>query len=579
MSTDIISPIQQVLQLHQRRHPGAMKEYAILYELLYRIEAPSRLTGENELTEKLKVETGLKVALRAAGFLLYFYLNDQSGEPFAQMDLSKSTLPGKGLNTSLSDDKIWVILNTTRQFIEEKKGVSTILNDWIRQYFKGKSQPGIARILDSMEVGEERSMEIAIGNDLSKKVEQIFDYLFHAEAVVHKMSLLLNSGATMDISPEEKLFNQAVDDAAYKAFSLDEFIALLNTNYENLLRIRDKEKGHHYKGYHINIYILDGSKVSRSTANLLHQMRSRQDTQRALQRLLLLGIIDDFHEENNVFKIHFIKKEKHEYEDALCAYIARYETSEYVKIWIDRLYRKPVIEEEHPSVLFGEFIEMRKVRDVEVLDYVRILLRFCYARIVPQRAILARKMTEGYDTTDELRFDNSPAFFYDKKYAHPAHQPNLINDTSEGTVKALDIVWKYMDKVSRVKNEFSLLNIRQLQTSTTLMRKQYPDNPVFALLNAFCTFYLETPMQNGEIQVSDKARLKAGADDFVSGFIHFKDLYNMNEEDFRMAVTKFQKKTTQHKIELENIMNQVGELLYLELRNRWLRQFKQKLYG
>lgn len=579
MSTDIIPPIEQVLQLHQRRHPGAMKEYAILYELLYKIEAPSRLTGENELTEKLKEETDLKVALRAAGFLLYFYLNDQSGEPFAQMDLSKSTLPGKELNDSLSEDKIWTILNTTRRFIEEKKGASTILNDWIRQYFQGKSQPGIARILSSMEVGEERSMEIHTGNDLSKKVEQIFDYLFHAEAVVHKMSLLLNSGATMDISPEEKLFNQAVDDAAYKAFSLDDFIALLNTNYEKILRIRDKEKGHHYKGYHINIYILDGSKVSRSTANLLHRMRSHQDTQRALERLLLLGIIDDFYEENNIFKIHFIKKENHEYEDALRAYIARYETSEQVKIWIDKLYRQPVIEEEHPSVLFDESVEMRKVRDADVLNYVQILLRFCYARIVPQRAILAQKMTEGYDTTDELKFDNLLALFYDKKYAHPAHQPNLIDDTSQGTVKTLDIVWKYMDKVSRVKNEFSLLNIRQLQTSATLMRNKYPDNPVFVLLNAFCTLYLETTIQNGEIQVEDKARLKVGADDFVSGFIRFKDLYNMSDEELRTAVTKFQKKITQHKIELENIMNQVGELLYLELRNRWLRQFKQKLYG
>lgn len=577
MPAEINSPIQQVLLMHRHRYPGAMKEYAILYELMYKIESPSRLTQENELTERLKVETDLNIALRTAGFLLYFYLNDQSGQPFAQMDLSKSTLPGRNLNDSLSEDKVWSILNTTRIFIEEKKGASTILNDWIRQYFKGKSQPGIWRILEGMEVGEERNIIISGDNNLSQKVEQIFDYLFHAEAVVHKMSLLLNSGATMDISPEEKLFNQAVDDAAYQAISMEDFIERLNTNYENVLRIRDKEKGHHYKGYHINIYILEGSKVNRSTANLLHQMRNPKDTRLALQRLLLLGIIDNFYEKNNSFYIHFIKKENSEYENALHTYLARYETSEEVKMWIDQLYRQPVTEEEHPSVLFDESVEMRKMRDASAMDYLRILLRFFYARIAPQRAILARKMSGGYDTTDELRFDNSPAFFYDKKYAHPAHRPNLVDDTSEGTIQSLDIVWKYMDEMKRVRNESTLLNIRQLQTSATLMREQYPDSPVFVLLNAFCTLYLETPVKEGQIQVPDKARLKVGADDFVHGFIRFKDLYNMSDQDLRAAVQKFVIKTTKHKKELENIMNQVAELLYLELHNRWLRQFKKEL--
>jgi len=234
-------------------------------------------------------------------------------------------------------------------------------------------------------------MTIPSANDLSEKVEKIFDYLFHAETVVYKMSLLLNNGATMEISPEEKLFSRAVDDAAYQATTLEDFIELLN----------------------INIYILEGSKVSRSTANLLHQMRRLRDTRRGLQRLLLLGIIDDFHEKNNSFIIHFTKKEKSEYEKALHTYITRFEVSEDVKLWLRKAYEIPIIEEEHPSLIVDETAETRLTSRASEMDFLRVLLRFEYAKLVPQRAHIAHRLTEGYHATEaELKMDNSPAFFY-----------------------------------------------------------------------------------------------------------------------------------------------------------------------
>jgi len=576
---DVHPSFFQVMELHRHRYPGAAKEYAILYELLYKIEAPNRLAIPNELTEKLKVETGINISLRAAGFLLYFYSGKDKTTPFAQIDLSKSTLPASLLNSSLPATKTNEIFDTTRQFIEDNRGKSTILNDWIRQYFKGKTQAGILYLMEGMEIGEERSIRIDGGNDLSEKVEQIFDYLFHAEAVVYKMSILLNNGATMDISPEEKLFSRAVDDAAYQAVSLDDFIELLNTNYEKLLRIRDKEKGHKYKGYSINIYILEGSKVSRSTANLLHRMRRLRDTKNALQRLLLLGVIDDFYEENNKFIVSFTKKEKNEYEEALRAYIARFETSEGLKIWMRKAYETPIIEEEHPSLIVEETQETRLTSRASVMDYLRVLLRFEYAQLVPQRANIARRLTEGYHTTAELVMDNSPAFFYDKKYAHSAHTPNLQEDTAQGSLIELETVWKYMDVVGMDDLSPTLLNIRQLKTSSELMLEQYPNHPTFRLLRAFCLFYLETKVEDDTLIVADKTQLKSGADDFIEGFYQFKNLYSMNAKDLEAAVNQFQEKTIRYKSELKNIMNQATELLYLELRNRWLRQFKEKLYG
>lgn len=569
----------QVMELHRLRYPGAAKEYAILYELLYKIDAPNHLSVPNKLTGKIKTETGINVNLRVAGFLLYFYLEDNKKMPFAQMDLSKSALSGNVLMNSLSEIKANEIFDATRQFIEENRGRATILNDWIRQYFKGKSQPGIMRLMEGMEVGEERQVIIPTANDLSEKVEKIFDYLFHAETVVYKMSLLLNNGATMEISPEEKLFSRAVDDAAYQAATLEDFIELLNTNYEKLLRIRDKEKGHQYKGYNINIYILEGSKVSRSTANLLHQMRRLRDTRRALQRLLLLGIIDDFYERNNSFVIHFTKKEKSEYEDALRAYIARFEVSEDVKLWMRKAYETPIIEEEHPSLIVDETAETRLTSRASEMDFLRVLLRFEYAKLVPQRAQIARRLTEGYHTTAELKMDNSPAFFYDKKYAHPAHIPNLQEDTSQGRLIELETVWKYMDAIALDKSGANLLNIRQLKTSSEFMLEQYPNHPVFRLLRAFCVFYLETEIKDNQLIIPDEAKLKSGAQDFIEGFYQFKNLYNMDAVTLEAAVSQFQEKTIRYKSELENIMNPATKLLYLELRNRWLRQFKEKLYG
>ncbi len=567
------------MELHHLRYPGAAKEYAILYELLHKIDAPSRLSISNELTEKIKAEIAVNVHLRVAGFLLYFYLENDKKTPFAQMDLSKSALPGNALNNSLSGQKIDAIFNITSQFIEENRGKSNILNDWIRQYFKGKSQPGILRLMESMEIGEERQMTIPTANDLSEKVEKIFDYLFHAEAVVYKMSLLLNNGATMEISPEEKLFSRAVDDAAYQSASLEDFIELLNTNYEKLLRIRDKEKGHQYKGYNINIYILEGSKVSRSTANLLHQMRRLRDTRRALQRLLLVGIIDDFYEKDNAFVLYFTKKEKSEYEKALGTYIARFEVSEEVKLWMRKAYETPIIEEEQPSIIVEEDAKTRLTSRASEMDFLRVLLRFEYAKLVAQRAHIARRLTEGYHITAELEMDNSPAFFYDKKYAHQAHSPNLQEDTSQGSLIELETVWKYMDAVALDKSEATLLNIRQLKTSSELMLEEQPNHPVFKLLRAFCIFYLETEIEDDKLNVINDNMLKSGVEDFIEAFYQFKNLYNMDAVTLEKAVSQFQEKTIRYKSELKNIMIPASKLLYLELRNRWLRQFKQKLYG
>ena len=574
---NVDSSFSQVMELHERRYPGAAKEYAILYELLHKIDAPSRLTIPNELTEKIKAEIRTNVRLRVVGFLLYFYLENEIKMPFAQIDLSKNSLPGNILNSSLSANKINEILDITRLFIEENRGRATILNDWIRQYFKGKSQSGISRLMEGMEVGEEHSLTIPSVNDLSEKVEKIFDYLFHAEAVVYKMSLLLNNGATMDISPEEKLFSRAVDDATYRAASLEDFVKLLNTNYEKLLRIRDKEKGHKYKGYNINIYILEGSKVSRSVANLLHQMRRLRDTRRALKRLLSLGIIDDFYEKNDTFIFRFTKKEKSEYERILHAYIARYVTSESVKKWMRKAYETPIIEEEHPSLIMDEKTETRLTGHASITDYLRILLRFEYAKLVPQRARIARRLEKGYHITADLVMDNSPAFFYDKKYAHQAHHPNLQTDTSQGNLVELETVWKYMDLIDADKSGSSLLNIRQLSTSTEMLIEQHPEHPTFKLLHAFCVFYLYTEVKNDTLHILHEAQLKAGVAEWIDGFYQFKNLYNMGAKDLEAAVSQFQEKTIRYKSELKNIMNQAAELLYLELRNRWLREFKKEL--
>ena len=175
--------------------------------------------------------------------------------------------------------------------------------------------------------------------------------------------------------------------------------------------------------------------------------------------------------------------------------------------------------------------------------------------------------------------DNSPAFFYDKKYAHPAHTPNLQEDTSQGSLIELETVWKYMDTVALDKQGTTLLNIRQLKTSSDFMLEQHPNHPTFKLLRAFCIFYLETEIEEDQLIITDEVKLKSGAADFIEGFYQFKTLYNMDAATLENAVSQFQEKTIRYKSELKNIMNPAAKLLYLELRNRWLRQFKEKLYG
>ncbi len=541
---------QRISELQYRRYPGAEKEKWILREILTVIGVPSRLMGENELQKTLLQATKKDIQAVPEGVFLSFY---HEGAKLARLDLSDANMQGKILSNKLKPDQVEEILDVGRQFIREHKGVSTMLPDWIRRFFKGESVQGILPILDTGLEGEWFEISITKENDIHEKIEEVVSHLYHADTVVTKISITLNNGATMEISQNEDLFVEAVQRSASNIYSLEQFMRRLNENYEYLLRERDKEKGNIYKDYTVDIYLPEGTKASIYVEELLLQMRTREDTRRALNRLLSVGFIDNFKEREEDFVFYFTKRNKEEYLGAIVNYLKQYEATEVLKPVVQKI-------EAHNDIklVFG--------------DCLNVLIDFIYKHSTPQRKELAGYFFQQLEQND-IRYNDIlqlPA-----KYENTRLQPNLITDTSKGTVCAWDVVWKYIDEVGK-SGESTVLNIRELRNSTEELKLVYPQNPVFLLLHAFCVLYLETDVREDKLHMGSKEKVKTGIDDFVEGFIQFKNLYEINSEELKIAVVLFHKKVLQYRSELSYILNQATELLYLELHNRWLRQFNQK---
>ncbi len=548
MSANIQQITQEVLLRHTRRYPGAEKERWMLRELLTTVGAPSRFTHANPLSDELRKAIGEDISVLPEGVFLYFFYR---GHKVSQLDLSDNTMPGKSLSESLSEEQNRIILNVTRQFIRDKRGVSTMLTDWIRRYFKREPVQGILLMLDNAEEGEWQELTISPENDKHEKIEQVVSHLYHADTVVAKISILLNNGGTMEITPDENLFTEAVKLSADNIQTLEEFMQRLNLHYETLLRARDEQKGNNYKDYFINIYLPEGTKASIHVEELLLQIRTREDTQRALQRLLNIGVIDDFRETEEAFTFYFIKKSKQEYLVNLHRHLARYETTEELKKRFNKIPENADV-----KLIVGECLNA--------------YVSFVYDCIVPQRALAAGQLVDQLGEEDvEMQL---PVL---SKYADPLQRPNLIEDTSEGSVCSWDAVWKYMDIVM-AEGESSVLNIRALRRSVEELKPRYPKNPVFNLLHAFCILYLETEVRGDDLYIADKTKVKPAINNFIEGFISFKELYGVSSEELKVAVARFHQKTLSHRSELSYVMNQATELLYLELHNRWLRQFNQK---
>ncbi len=371
---------------------------------------------------------------------------------------------------------VGIILFNRQEVIGPDAGYTTIDRD-IPESFHRNSFKGIEK---EKQVLWELLTEITLGNKVRYKgIERM---LLDPAAPDNFVAVIPFNNST----PEKivallrqyslKITERQVFERLERSVDVDEFINQLELLYSL------KER----KSVHIRLQSL------RHELSLFFvRVRQEQDTFKAVYRLSLLGVIEDYTVDYNAKTIAArITRRPEGY------YIARLQ--EYLL-----LYNSPQKVEAHlRQVALGK-------GNTELQRCIGFLIQFIYDNIAVQRREAIRAMDEacriGLQENGGERFREYVDLYMNSKYAHPSYLPA---DTNNGLSEDFAVVLKYIDLMSADKGG-ALNNLKHLRGAVALLSVQRPDNFVFLLLKAFTSFILEG---------SQADRLQEAVRDYIQGF-------------------------------------------------------------
>lgn len=244
---------------------------------------------------------------------------------------------------------------------------------------------------------------------------------------------------------------------------------------------------------------------------LFHRLRDKPVTDKAIYRMVCIGLIDDFTVDynNDLYRLGLVRKAPGSYFRALEDFYGRYYSREAARQRVRDLCAADIKEEiricleELTHFIYDKTMKKRR----RAMDDMRA---FCMNGVVPGR--------DWKESNEDLK--DYLYYYFNSKYARQGNETedgepySLLDDTDNGKVSAFWIVEKYM-KMTDDKTDVSgtpVDNVKHLQGAVRLIRRSLvKDNPALQLLNAFCLFFLGTE----ENEVLKKER----NDDFYDGFM------------------------------------------------------------
>lgn len=234
----------------------------------------------------------------------------------------------------------------------------------------------------------------------------------------------------------------------------------------------------------------------------------QESLQKAIYRMCIIGLIDDFTEEYarrndgswyKIFRVTTICQEESEYYKHLRLYYRKYYSAERVENMIAE-------------------VQVLAHTDGVIMACLKHLTSFIYKSIADKRArgildmeqfcnMAISSRQDWKKTNEELK--DFIYYYFNSKYAREGfvtYDSNLQQDVpfslkddtnhdvhSEDQITSFDLVRKYMRVVDSeiVNNDSQMDNIKHLQGAVRLIRRAIAEmNPVLNLLNVFCILYL-----------------------------------------------------------------------------------------
>jgi superfamily II DNA helicase RecQ len=481
---------------------GKNKEKAILYELLTEVSHPKKKTTY-ELSKALKNalindDADFSFNINPWEKMHFVYLNNAEGKSYGHIklnsqlpDVSKSDFP-----TALSLQ----YLNRLLELIIEFSGSRNPYEQWkwINKEENIDPTPGIERILEEIEFNDQFEIVIPFENDIEK-----IDY---------RLAGLLKK-IKHEISPEECRKN--------KKENADDFLESLFSS----------KKWGDYKLYLNRIFNSDSDMYNGFLQRIqfaLDSIRTKSDTEKAIYRLSLIGVIDDYtvNYNNKTYTIQGRKKTNTEYHDHLRYYISKYYSNFRTEQIINALPgRRGNSEIQRILNFVVEFIykEVAKKRgeaikamkaccqvglddgNIEMKSWIHLYFNSKYARKEYQ-IDMSGKNLKKYMVLPDYKVQGEE-FIYNVSLSDWSQQAKEMN---------FDWVLDFMYVTQDDPNNSQKDNLKHLRGACTRLLILNPDNYVFKILRAYSNCVLD------ENRMNDFLLSKIMAD-FKEGFLKYQE--------------------------------------------------------
>jgi len=461
---------------YQNSFKGIDREKEIIDELLYEVKYEDNFFVNvlQRLVQDRFPEVG-RISLWKDRYLNIFgtYKND----PEKRIQIGKVDLKYKDLRSydnfrkNFDRDSSEEIVSYTRKIlIEETDGT-----DYLK-WLKTKSADGIKTLIESRS-SDIYILRIGFTND-----------------VVTKMSDEIKKLGYHD-------FDEKVIKAAYN-FSFDpkDFIGSLSFRY------------YQYNDYKKELN-LDENTIEYLKSNY-YKIRNSYDTQRAIYRLSILGIIDDYVIDyvGNLIEVRFKAKSDNEYLKNFRTYLKRYLGNESTEEWI-----RKVNSYDEDSTLkrilytLTEFIEeeVSKKRK-RAIDYMQQLCEIGY--------------NQG-----EKAFRENIVYYFTSKYARLDYLPK---DTDGGRIESSQIVKKYLNYISNPPDGLGgeINNAKHLRGACENLRiTMTRDNASIDLLTSYSLFALESGEQDDLETALNRPLMEQAISLYRKGFKKLSQIENWNQ--------------------------------------------------
>lgn len=491
---------------HRINFKGIAKEKVLLAELLTEIKGPTKRIL-NQLEDKIIGEFGTVVTLRT--FInnndrKILYLNPNYGSIYLDRP-SLTYYPGNENITNISD--------YIKNYIQLNKPDNLEPFDWLNQYIENKKQEGIETILKSTDKPDKLLVVIPFSNN---SIEQI-------------AHLLKSNGYNVT--------ERIVKDAQNFALTLEDFLNNLEKTYKK-----------HFNNRRLGI----DSNLHSPIKKLFTQIRSQNDTFKAIYRLSIIGVVDDYTVDykSETITAYISRKPEGFYTNRLKDYLLLYNSPERVE---ERIQRLPLYK-----------------GNSEIQKCLGFLIKFIYEEIAEQRKEAIKAMEEackiGLQDNGSYRFKEFIDLYMNSKYARPEYLPS---DTEKGLKADFEIVKKYIALVSSDRGG-QINNLKHLRGASTVLLVQRPDNFVFILLKAFSVFILER--ENEDF-------IEEAQNDFINGFLKMQEISKDDNLTLFKKSEYFKDQIAKFDSDILLVLESAESVLYHKLHTNWLTEFNKEFAG